>query len=113
MHAYDFNTTSDIGFLNMRKFGSPHVLPKTLSFNLAERAIIATIPSDNGLYELASLPALSQGEVKDSIDGKKGTASGYSAIFVARNRFAVLNKTSQVSSPSCLLHCKHSILCTP
>src|SRR5215510_4929339 len=58
-----------------------------------------TITSDNGLYELAALPTQSQGEVKDSsVDRKKG--SGHSAIFVARNRFAVLNKTNQV----CLSH---------
>jgi Coatomer WD associated region len=112
VRAYDFNTGSDIGLLNIRKFGSPYVPPRTLSFNPAERAVIATITSDNSLYELASLPAQSQGEVKDSsVDGKKG--AGHSAIFVARNRFAVLNKTSQVSVSSCLLNLKHSLLCTP
>jgi coatomer protein complex subunit alpha (xenin) len=96
VRAYDFNTGSDIGLLNIRKY----VPPRTLSFNPAERAVIATITSDNGLYELASLPAQSQGEVKDSsVDGKKG--AGHSAIFVARNGFAVLNKTSQVCISSC------------
>jgi coatomer protein complex subunit alpha (xenin) len=95
VRAYDFNTGSDIGLLSIRKFGSPYVPPRTLSFNPAERAVIATITSDNGLYELAALPTQTQGEVKDSsVDGKKG--SGHSAIFVARNRFAVLNKTSQL-----------------
>jgi coatomer protein complex subunit alpha (xenin) len=35
--------------------------------------------------------------LKDSsLDGKRG--SGQSAIFVARNRFAILNKTTQVRS---------------
>jgi hypothetical protein len=100
VRVYDFNTGSDIGLLNICKFGSPYVPPRTLSFNPAERAVIATITSDNGLYELASLPAQSQGEVKDSsVDGKKG--AGHSAIFVARSRFAVLHKTSQVSISSC------------
>jgi hypothetical protein len=51
--------------------------------------------SNNGLYELTNLPTQSQGEVKDSsVDGKRG--SGHSGIFVARNKLAVLNKTSQV-----------------
>jgi coatomer protein complex subunit alpha (xenin) len=98
VRAYDFNTGSDIGLLSVRKFGSPYVPPRTLSFNPAERAVIVTITSDSGLFELTSLPASTEsaaGEVKDSsLDGKKG--SGQSAIFVARNRFAVLNKPGQV-----------------
>lgn len=49
----------------------------------------------NGIYEPTNLPQHAQGEVNDSsVDGKKG--GGQSAIFVARNRFAVLNKTLQV-----------------
>ncbi|KAH9478659.1 Coatomer subunit alpha [Psilocybe cubensis] len=95
VRSYDFNTGADIGLLSVRKFGSPYVPPRTLSFNPAERAVILTISSDNGLYELANLPQQAQGELKDSsVDGKKG--SGQSAIFVARNRFAVLNKTTQL-----------------
>ncbi|KIL00335.1 hypothetical protein PAXRUDRAFT_130065 [Paxillus rubicundulus Ve08.2h10] len=95
VRAYDFNTGSDIGLLSVRKFGSPYVPPRTLSYNPLERAVVTTISSDNGLFELASLPTQTNGEVKDSSsDGKHGSAS--SAIFVARNRFAVLNKTAQL-----------------
>ncbi|KAJ7634767.1 coatomer subunit alpha-2 [Roridomyces roridus] len=95
VRSYDFNTGADLGWLSVRKFGSPYVPPKTLSFNPAERAVLITISSDNGSYELTSLPQQVQGEVKDSsVDGKKG--SGQSAIFVARNRFAVLQKQSQL-----------------
>jgi coatomer subunit alpha len=102
VHAYDFNTGSDIGLLSIRKFGSPYVPPRTLSFNPAERAVILRISSDNGLFESTNLPTQAQGEVKDpSVDGKKG--NGQSAIFVARNRFTVLNKTTQVSLTSLLL----------
>ncbi|KAF8884902.1 coatomer subunit alpha-2 [Gymnopilus junonius] len=95
VRSYDFNTGADIGLLSVRKFGSPYVPPRTLSFNPAERAVILTINSDNGIYELSNLPQQAQGELKDSsVDGKKG--NGQSAIFVARNRFAVLNKASQL-----------------
>jgi coatomer protein complex subunit alpha (xenin) len=97
VRTYDFNSGSDIGLLSVRKFGSPYVPPRTLSYNPAERAVVVTISSDNGLFELSSLPTQSNGEVKDSsADGKRGSA--HSAIFVARNRFAVLNKTSQVDA---------------
>ncbi|KAL6302657.1 coatomer WD associated region-domain-containing protein [Sparassis latifolia] len=95
VRAYDLNTGSDIGLLSVRKFGSPYVPPRTLSYNPAERAVVLTISSDNGLFELTSLPKDAVGEVKDSsTDGKRGP--GHAAIFVARNRFAVLNKTSQL-----------------
>ncbi|KAF9467884.1 coatomer subunit alpha-2 [Collybia nuda] len=95
VRSYDFNTGADIGLLSVRKFGSPYVPPRTLSFNPAERAVILTISSDNGLFELTNLPQQAQGEVKDSsVDGKKG--NGQSSIFVARNRFAVLNKATQI-----------------
>ncbi|KAF5329996.1 hypothetical protein D9611_010428 [Ephemerocybe angulata] len=95
VRAYDFNTGSDIGLLSVKKFGSPYVPPRTLSFNPAERAVLLTISSDNGIYELANLPQQAAADVKDSsVDGKRGT--GQSAIFVARNRFAILNKASQL-----------------
>jgi coatomer protein complex subunit alpha (xenin) len=84
VRAYDFNSGSDIGLLSVRKFGSPYVPPRTLSFNPAERAMLVTISSDNGMFELIHLPQQTQGEVKDSsVDGKKGT--GQSGIFMARN----------------------------
>ncbi|KAJ7877137.1 coatomer WD associated region-domain-containing protein [Mycena leptocephala] len=95
VRSYDFNTGPDLGLLSVCKFGSPYVQSRTLSFNPAERAVLVTISSDNGLYELTSLPRRAQGEVKDSsVDGKKG--AGQSGIFVARNRFAVLQKATQI-----------------
>ncbi|KAI9441289.1 coatomer subunit alpha-2 [Lactarius indigo] len=95
VRSYDINTGSDIGLLSVRKFGSPYVPPRTLSYNPAERAVLLTISSDNGLYELTNLPKDISGELKDSsLDGKRGP--GQSAIFVARNRFAVLNKNTQL-----------------
>ena len=97
VRAYDIGSGSDIGLLSVRKFGSPYIPPRTLSFNPAERAVLLTISSDNGLYELTGLPKEAIGEVKDSSsEGKRG--NGQSAIFVARNRFAILNKATQVSS---------------
>jgi hypothetical protein len=61
IRAYDINmyTGSDIGLLGVRKFGSPYVPLRTLSFNPAENTIILTISSDNGLYELTNLPTQS------------------------------------------------------
>ena len=64
VRSYDFNTGPDFGLRSVRKFGSPYVPPRTLSYNPAERAVVITISSDNGLYESAALPT--QTNIKDS-----------------------------------------------
>src|SRR6266508_3479504 len=66
VRSYDFTSGADLGLLSVRKFGSPYLPPRTLSFNPAERAVILTISSDNGIYELTNLPQSTQGDVKDS-----------------------------------------------
>ncbi|KAG8983255.1 hypothetical protein FRB90_006177, partial [Tulasnella sp. 427] len=94
VRQYDLNSGSDVGVLSVRKLGSQWVQPRTLSFNPAERAVIVTSPADNGIYELVGLPKDQSNELRDSTaDGKRG--QGSSAIFVARNRFAVLDKVAQ------------------
>ena len=104
------------GICSVRKLGSQWVQPRTLSYNPAEKAVIVTSVSlpafsgcsadqmqttENGQYELVTLPkstAPSAGDGKDTpSDGRKG--AGMSAIFVARNRLAVLDKAGQVSLP--------------
>ncbi|KAF8531096.1 coatomer subunit alpha-2 [Gautieria morchelliformis] len=95
VRQYDLNTGSDVGVLSVRKLGNQYVQPRTLSFNPAERSVIATSNAESGIYELVALPKDVGGELRDSTsDGKRG--SGSSAIFVARNRFAVLNKATQM-----------------
>ena len=96
VRAHDLTTGSDAGVISVRRLGSQYVQPRTLSYNPAEKAVIVTSPADNGLYELVHLPKdMGSGEVRDSAaEGKRGTGS--SAIFVARNRLAVLDKTAQV-----------------
>jgi len=95
VRACDLNTNQDSSIISVKKLGNQFTNPRTLSYNPAERAVIVTSPSDNGLYELVSLPKdVGSGEVRDSTsDGRRG--SGAAAIFVARNRFAVLDKAAQ------------------
>lgn len=57
-----------------------------------QRAILVTSPADNGIYELVNLPRDASGAVEPT-DIKRG--QGNSAIFVARNRFAVFTQSSQ------------------
>ena len=91
--SYDFLKNAESpALLSLRKLGSPWMPPRTLSYNPAERAILVTSPADNGTYELVHLPRDSSGALEPT-DMKKG--SGNSAVFVARNRFAVFTQSSQ------------------
>ena len=78
--------------LSLRRLGSAWVPPRTLSYNPAERSILVTSPTDNGTYELINLPRDATGATEPT-DMKRG--QGTSAVFVARNRFAVFNQSTQ------------------
>ena len=93
VRSYDFSqNTETSALLSLRKLGSPWMPPRTLSYNPAERAILVTSPADNGTYELVHLPRDASGATEPT-DAKKG--AGNSAVFVARNRFAVFTQASQ------------------
>lgn len=91
--SYDFQKNVESPtLLSLKKLGSPWVPPRTLSYNPSERAVLVTTPADGGSYELINLPREGSGAT-DATDSRRG--QGNSAIFVARNRFAVLNTSSQ------------------
>ncbi|KAK7208317.1 coatomer WD associated region-domain-containing protein [Myxozyma melibiosi] len=93
LKSYDFTRdTESAPLLSLKKLGSPWTPPRNLSYNPAERAVLVTSPADNGIYELIRLPRDAAGAI-ESTDTKKG--SGNSAVFIARNRFAVFTKSSQ------------------
>lgn len=94
LHVHDFNNGNDRELLSVRKLGSQYVQPRTLSYNPAEKAVLVTSPHEGGTYELFNLPRDVSGDLREPADeGKRG--SGSSAIFIARNRFAVFDKTNQ------------------
>lgn len=91
--SYDFQKNLESPtLLTLKKLGSPWVPPRSLSYNPAERAVLVTSPADGGSYELINLPRDGASSM-DSNDTKRG--QGTSAVFVARNRFAVFNATTQ------------------
>ncbi|KAI4678688.1 uncharacterized protein J4E84_008506 [Alternaria hordeiaustralica] len=93
VRSYDFQKNIESpSMLSLKKLGSAWVPPRTLSYNPAERSILVTSPADSGTYELISLPRDASGAVEPT-DTKRG--SGSSAVFVARNRFAVFNQSNQ------------------
>ncbi|KAM0277522.1 hypothetical protein ACHAQH_005721 [Verticillium albo-atrum] len=91
--SFDFQKSIESPtLLSLKKLGSPWSPPRTISYNPAERSVLVTSTTDSGSYELISLPKDSSGAIEPT-ESKRG--SGNSAIFVARNRFAVLNVASQ------------------
>ena len=93
VRCYDFSKKSDSSpLVSLRKLGSPWMPPRTLSYNPAERAVLITSPAENGVYELVHLPKDAAGAIEPT-DARKG--AGTSAVFVARNRFAVFSPSSQ------------------
>ncbi|KAL2359543.1 hypothetical protein RJZ56_007608 [Blastomyces dermatitidis] len=93
LRSYDFTKNVESPpMISLKKLGSPWVPPRTLSYNPAERAILVTSPTDGGTYELIHIPRDSTGAVEPT-DSKRG--HGTSAVFVARNRFAVFSQSSQ------------------
>ena len=91
--SYDFQkNTESPSLLSLKKLGSPWVPPRTMSYNPAERAVLVTSPTDNGTYQLINLPRDSSGALEPT-DVKQGYGS--SAVFVARNRFAVFSFANQ------------------
>lgn len=95
LHIHDFPSTADQEVMSVRKLGSQFVAPRTLSYNPAERAILLTSPYEGGSYELYRLPKNLGGTLQEPSDeSMKGV--GHAALFIARNRFAVFDKTTQV-----------------
>ncbi len=91
--SYDFQKNVESPtLLSLKKLGNAWVAPRTLSYNPAERSVLVTTLAEGGSYELVNLPKDGSGAVEPT-ESKRG--AGNSAIFVARNRFAVLNTANQ------------------
>ena len=91
--SYDFaKNVESPPLLSLKKLGSAWMPPRTISYNPAERSVLVTSPADGGIYELVNLPKDSSGAIEPT-DMKRGP--GNSAVFVARNRFAVFTSANQ------------------
>jgi coatomer protein complex subunit alpha (xenin) len=78
--------------VSLKKLGNAWVPPRTISHNPVENSVLVTSSADGGSYELVNLPKDPSGAVEPT-DTKRG--SGKSAVFVAKNRFAVFTPTNQ------------------
>ncbi|KAI4367271.1 hypothetical protein MLD38_023028 [Melastoma candidum] len=94
LRFYEFSSQRDTQVIPIRRPGSTNTnqSPRTMSYSPTENAVLICSDVDGGSYELYIIPkdSISRG---DSVPEAKRGAGG-SAVFVARNRFAVLDRSS-------------------
>lgn len=92
LRKLDFTTSKDTAVMQLRGGGRTPV--HSMSYNPAENAVLLctrTSNVENSSYDLYSIPKDSDSQNPDSPESKR--SSGVTAIWVARNRFAVLDRT--------------------
>lgn len=111
LRRLDLTTNKDTGLLQLR--GNARTPIHSISYNPAENSVLVVTRAsnaDNSIYELYNVPVDADCP-QESSDVKR--SSGATALWVARNRFAVLDRTA-VSVLTCFLstlqtsHCRFS-----
>ncbi|XP_010933645.1 coatomer subunit alpha-1 [Elaeis guineensis] len=94
LRFYEFSAHKDNQVVPIRRPGSVSLNqgPRTLSYGPTENAVLLCSDVDGGSYELYIVPKDSAGRGDCVLEARKG--SGASAVFIARNRFAVLDKSN-------------------
>ncbi|ONI11196.1 hypothetical protein PRUPE_4G091800 [Prunus persica] len=94
LRFFEFSTQRDTQVIPIRRPGSSTLNQgaKTLSYSPTENAVLICSETEGGSYELYIIPKDSFGRGDIVQEAKRGI--GGPAVFVARNRFAVLEKSS-------------------
>eukprot|EP01102_Stenamoeba_stenopodia_P015742 TRINITY_DN5405_c0_g1_i1.p1 TRINITY_DN5405_c0_g1~~TRINITY_DN5405_c0_g1_i1.p1 ORF type:complete len:1071 (+),score=284.34 TRINITY_DN5405_c0_g1_i1:663-3875(+) len=92
LRGYDCNNGRDLPVIAVKRSGNAGNNMQTVSYNAAEKAVLLTSDFDGGTYELYQIPK--DGRNTENVEAKRGR--GIAAVWVARNRFAVLDKSHQV-----------------
>jgi len=97
LKLYDFASRRDTPLVSLRRAGGVggQGNPRSLAYNPAENAILLSYDADGGYYELYLPPRDSS---RGEITSDAGRGAGTCACFVARNRFAVLDRTNNTIS---------------
>ncbi|PNF39948.1 Coatomer subunit alpha [Cryptotermes secundus] len=92
LRKLDFTTSKDTAVMQLRGGGRTPV--HSMSYNPAENSVLLctrTSNVENSSYDLYGIPKDSDSQNPESPESKR--SSGVTAIWVARNRFAVLDRT--------------------
>ncbi|XP_045595486.1 coatomer subunit alpha isoform X1 [Procambarus clarkii] len=95
LRRLDLTKNKDVAVMQLRAGSRAPV--HSMSFNPAENAVLLTTRThnmDNSNYDLYQIPKDSDPQNPDSPDSKR--SAGLTAVWVARNRFAVMDKSHQL-----------------
>ena len=102
IRLYEFANGKDNTLISLRRSGNSTVPgigggPRSLAYNIfnkTENNILVTSDLEGGSYELLTFSNDMNTNNGEAQDVRRG--SGLSAVFIARDRFAVLDKTRQI-----------------
>ncbi|CAB4019555.1 coatomer subunit alpha-like, partial [Paramuricea clavata] len=99
LRMYEFGTSKDVAVMQLKR-GTSRTPYFSLTYNPAENCILlvqspASNP-ENSAYELHAVPKDFDSSSPEVSDGKR--SAGITAVWVARNRFAVLDKTHTMTT---------------
>ncbi|XP_066948012.1 coatomer subunit alpha isoform X1 [Macrobrachium rosenbergii] len=95
LRRLDLTKNKDVAVMQLR--AGPRAPVYSMSFNPAENAVLLTTRThilDNSNYDLYQVPKESDSQNPDAPDSKR--SAGLTAVWVARNRFAVMDKSHQI-----------------
>ena len=94
LRRLDFVSTKDVPIMKLRSTGRSPIT--SISFNPAENSILACakISPESAFYDLYQIPKESEASKNEASDSKRG--QGLKAIWIARNRFAVVDRSNTV-----------------
>uniref|UniRef100_A0A8C5XK78 COPI coat complex subunit alpha n=1 Tax=Microcebus murinus TaxID=30608 RepID=A0A8C5XK78_MICMU len=95
LRQLDFNSSKDVAVMQLRSGSKFPVF--NMSYNPAENAVLLCTRAsnlENSTYDLYTIPKDADSQNPDAPEGKR--SSGLTAVWVARNRFAVLDRMHSV-----------------
>jgi len=95
VRSYEYAGAKDVPLMSIRRSGSgSSSVARTVHFNEQENMLLVCLDAEGGSYELYHVPRDGRSAEGGSQECKRGL--GLSAVFVARQRFAVLDKNHQI-----------------
>ena len=91
---YEYSSGKDSPLMSIRRSSGGSCVARSVVYNEQENMLLICLDAEGGSYELYHIPQDSRGAEPGTQDCKRGL--GTSAVFVARQRFAVLDKNRQI-----------------
>lgn len=95
VRSYEYSNGKDVPLMSIRRTGgSGSSIARSVQYNEQESMLLVCLDAEGGSYELYHVPKDGRGAEQGAQECRRGLGS--SAVFVARQRFAVLDKNRQI-----------------